>query len=521
MIHVLRIVKTGGAGVAGEHRRDTFLATAIATLLTGIVVSTPTRSDAGVARLALPATADDALFYVQIAREIVQGHGVSFTGVTPTNGFQPLWLGVLLPLAAVFRDRATLLRADAVLFGLLLFLAMRSAARTVRTHGGSSPHAWTAIGTVALGVGSLQSWLSEAPLAAFICLSMFARVLAAGPDDTKHTQIVDGLWIGLAVLARLDQAPVALTAMAGLLFARRSWLKAVLSGAISTLVIAPYFAWNVASFRHFAPISSAIRIGPAHVPDPLLLGRAGLVLAAGAWVTMALLLRKEREPIAKKGLLLGLGVLAQGLAVAVLGVQRAGHWYWAQTAAFVAIFGPLAAIDLTPRLARMRRMGFLFVIALVGAPVGMLLWRRGVAARRQCVLPLAAWASANIPAGSRVLVTDAPGVVAYWTDLSVFAADGLTGDWDFQHSLAAIGVAATLQRLRVGYVLYANDGMGAWFDRRVSAWDRPYDHVTLWVTSTLYDQTSSLLLREADEISRLFLGADQVEEAVLWRLPEH
>lgn len=43
---------------------------------------------------------DDAFYYLTIARNIVAGEGVTFDGLAPTNGFHPLWLTILLPVAA-------------------------------------------------------------------------------------------------------------------------------------------------------------------------------------------------------------------------------------------------------------------------------------------------------------------------------------------------------------------------------------------------------------------------------------
>ena len=37
--------------------------------------------------------ADDAYFYLQIAKNIAAGHGSTFHGVTETNGYHPLWMG--------------------------------------------------------------------------------------------------------------------------------------------------------------------------------------------------------------------------------------------------------------------------------------------------------------------------------------------------------------------------------------------------------------------------------------------
>src|SRR5438105_15832144 len=40
---------------------------------------------------------DDAFYYFRIARNIALGHGSTYDGVNSTNGYQPLWLAVLVP----------------------------------------------------------------------------------------------------------------------------------------------------------------------------------------------------------------------------------------------------------------------------------------------------------------------------------------------------------------------------------------------------------------------------------------
>jgi hypothetical protein len=54
---------------------------------------------------------DDALFYLVIARNGAAGVLSSFDGINPTNGYHPLWLLVLQPLAFLLRGEGQLERA--------------------------------------------------------------------------------------------------------------------------------------------------------------------------------------------------------------------------------------------------------------------------------------------------------------------------------------------------------------------------------------------------------------------------
>jgi hypothetical protein len=46
-------------------------------------------------------TTDDAFYYFKVAQNITSGHGMTFDGINPTNGFHPLWLVVCIPIFAI------------------------------------------------------------------------------------------------------------------------------------------------------------------------------------------------------------------------------------------------------------------------------------------------------------------------------------------------------------------------------------------------------------------------------------
>ncbi len=64
---------------------------------------------------------DDAFFYNIVARNIVHGLGSTCDGIAPTNGYQPLWMGVHVVLAWAFED---VIVPEVVLQALLLLIAL-------------------------------------------------------------------------------------------------------------------------------------------------------------------------------------------------------------------------------------------------------------------------------------------------------------------------------------------------------------------------------------------------------------
>src|SRR5258706_8088690 len=58
---------------------------------------------------AWPRFEDDAYYYLEIARNVASGHGFTADTLSPTNGFQPLWLWCLVAVAWLTSGDTTLL----------------------------------------------------------------------------------------------------------------------------------------------------------------------------------------------------------------------------------------------------------------------------------------------------------------------------------------------------------------------------------------------------------------------------
>src|SRR5687768_648390 len=48
-------------------------------------------------------TRDDAYYYFKVAQNIAEGHGSTFDGINPTNGYHPLWALICIPIFALAR----------------------------------------------------------------------------------------------------------------------------------------------------------------------------------------------------------------------------------------------------------------------------------------------------------------------------------------------------------------------------------------------------------------------------------
>jgi hypothetical protein len=63
---------------------------------------------------------DDAFYYFKTAQNITEGHGITFDGLSPTNGFHPLWMLFCIPIFTFARfDLYLPLRILVIVQGLL------------------------------------------------------------------------------------------------------------------------------------------------------------------------------------------------------------------------------------------------------------------------------------------------------------------------------------------------------------------------------------------------------------------
>ncbi len=159
---------------------------------------------------------DDAYFYFRIARNIVAGSGITFDGISATNGFHPGWMAVLVSSLAVFQPVLPFELA-VVLAGALPVLVFALTLRPL----------WFLCVVAALAlVGFAMEGVLAAAIAVLLCRSIDGRralsagALAAGLVLTRvDLLLVPALiagWFALRRDARLALA-IGLGGVAGLL----------------------------------------------------------------------------------------------------------------------------------------------------------------------------------------------------------------------------------------------------------------------------------------------------------------
>jgi hypothetical protein len=206
---------------------------------------------------------DDGFYYFQIARNLAQGAGITADGITPTNGFHPLWLFVIAPLWRFF-DSTTAINAALVVgsffdmfAALMLYRVVNSL--TARPEAGALAMAAYFLNpfVVMLSLNGLETALNVG-MVALVAERFLA--LYKQPQPTLHHFVPSGLALGTAILARTDN--IFLLAACGLvilawralpLTSRLSGLALI--GGLVALVTAPWFVWNYLTFGSFMQVS--------------------------------------------------------------------------------------------------------------------------------------------------------------------------------------------------------------------------------------------------------------------------
>ena len=231
---------------------------------------------------------DDAFYYLQVARNIALGNGSSFDGIELTNGYHPLWMGLLVPVYAFTGPDSEVGMRGALALSAVLGAGILWWLRDI---------AQRELGAFAAVVSLLIfAWprffgqtvnLLETGLLLFLYLTIIglrSRFSADPSGWTMRRELGFGVVLGLACLARLDTVfLLAAFGLTGLVAATRRGRNASGSAmssrssylvrawsevrvlVVPVLVVLPYLLWNLGTFGHLQPISGAMKSSFPHV----------------------------------------------------------------------------------------------------------------------------------------------------------------------------------------------------------------------------------------------------------------
>jgi hypothetical protein len=403
---------------------------------------------------------DDAYYYLEIADNLREGCGASFDCRNPTNGYHPLWLGLLTGLTALLPARGEgqvwLMQAA----GILMFFA--ASALTTATARRLMPEARFAPYVPAVLIAANPSLFYvainglETP-AAFLALALLALACAhALTRPSAPASIAVGAAGALAFLARLDYGIVAGLAVGALLVAdlqrtRRPSGGTICAALLLAAIVAGYLLTNLLLFDAAMPVSGSIKqtsladrlqlgalYGPAGAVsallwplrfvtwpgNPLLLAGAGTVTLVAATLALRSSSARPRD----------LFLLLSGWvhAALYLALQSSGpEYYFVPLILSLAWSGAVVVRAVERRLGHLSALASAISLGLAALAIAGPLAADAVLDRDRPVVPwrlerlrAVAWMNETLPPDA-VIGSWWSGAVGYYADRPVVNLDGL------------------------------------------------------------------------------------------------
>lgn len=416
-------------------------------------------------------TIDDTYLYLQVALNAGTGMGFTFDGLHRTNGFQPLWLFCMVPLAAFFREPELFLRASLALCALFNLGTTAMLYRLGSRLGGLR----VALPLLTGWIWMLSHWkpflsAMETSLYLFVFTILLDQFLRERTSPLRLS-----LLGGLLILCRLDAVVFSAAVLVAALAASRPlrWKTMARLTAPLLLIVMLYLAWNQIGFGHHLPVSGRVKtiyhkqelgdgyLGPVHARKTFDTWFRKAANSASRTVSAPLETLFPRQKVFKQRwfclaalcccLLAGrwrwrLGLLAlAGLAhmliiAATIGRFAGLAWYYAPLMVLVLIGASLALGRLAGRFPRrLAPLG----LPLLAAAAGLAAW---TAVARMTETPerhnlyqrryrMARWMAGNLP-GDAVVGSWNAGQIAYFSGLTVVNLDGLVNDQAYAERLA-------------------------------------------------------------------------------------
>jgi hypothetical protein len=389
---------------------------------------------------------DDLLYYLKVAQNLAHGHGSTFNGVVPTNGYQPLWFLILTGLSRVTEDpRAILafLAGSDFLAALVTFLLARSLLRStgVRPLAVFALAAWTTLYSLTLFFYGMETTLTVPIMFAVLWLLRRTAWLERSPFHTFAL----GLLFSAMVLSRIDTLIFGALLLAGLILSPslRPLLKPrLLAGlAVGMLPIAAYFIINHVFFHTWMPVSGMakeLKFGKIPSLEPW---RVFFHPLAGAYAVLmlfaVLLLLRNRARFAPIDRVLFISAIlfpfVYYFVLSVVSDWTLWGWYmYPLRAAVLVSFIILCATPSFAALFNRTAVATLMVLSVLGG-LATMRWTRQQADIYQASVEIVDFSRAH---PGVYAMGDRAGRVAYLLDQPVIQTEGLMMDRDYLNYVA-------------------------------------------------------------------------------------
>lgn len=216
---------------------------------------------------------DDGYYYFQVARNLARGHGSTFDRVNRTNGYQPLWTALLVPVYWFTDDPGRGMRGALVLAVVLAGLAlplMFVGLRRLAGVGGALLFCGLVVANpffLRIVQGGLETPVLFVTMAGVVALwALRGEQVLRGQ---RRACLGFGLLLALTTMARVDVALILAPLALLVVLWGRGWRRRALWIALpGALVVGPYVLWNWVTQGSPVPVSGQVKAWVAATYTP-------------------------------------------------------------------------------------------------------------------------------------------------------------------------------------------------------------------------------------------------------------
>ena len=390
--------------------------------------------------------ADDSYFYLQVAWNFARGMGSTFNNIMPTNGYHPLWMLICAAVYKVVPSKTAGVHGIAVVISALDVLMLWTVRRLMARVAGDL---WILAFPLLITFCFLSQLGTEGALSGLFLSLLMTTAYGMSEAPTERRAWLFSLVVALTVLSRLDNVFIvgyvwlAVWAALGETGKRAGRRLQVLGLAVPAVLWGIYIGSNLIYFHTVQPISGMLKSSSpvdhklgANLPHTAWFA-VGVIVVCFTIVAMwkrDLFFRTVEAPFA-------LGVLTH-FGYIVLKMSNETRWTWYYTS-WILLGSVLLARAGSVLLEKRRWLAMpaaAFCVLLLAAAWFRVAYHKdylGADIRPPANFNEVVYKKAGI---HRALAYDQPGSLAYYSDVQIVPLDGLMGNLEFQHDLAAKGI---------------------------------------------------------------------------------
>ncbi len=201
---------------------------------------------------------DDAFIAFSISRNIANGNGISFDGISLTNGFQPLWIFIIVSIFKIIKNELAInlvLTIASIIDTITIFLIYRIGEKIYGEKIGL-------LSSMVYSINPLFLFFTlngiEVALTVFL-INITILYFISIKNFTNKKIIFLGLLLGITVLSRLDSIFLVFSICVILLWKVKKIDLIIknffILGITIFLIASPWLMWNYINFGTFIPSS--------------------------------------------------------------------------------------------------------------------------------------------------------------------------------------------------------------------------------------------------------------------------